>query len=144
MEIKPSNLMIKDIGESGFKLLTALTEWLTISKLAIKTGLHNSTVRRLMNRLEAFGLVKEETRTSKAMLSSRFFNITKEGQTFLKRVAPPEKPKKKEVIIKQKEMIESKDIIHDNDVIHDSIVVWLRKKAQELNDMADNLSNYDE
>jgi predicted ArsR family transcriptional regulator len=133
-------LTIKDIGDSGYKILSTLTKWMMVSEIASETGLSNTTIRRVIQRLETFGLVREELQYSESngvasSAQSKHFNLTKEGRAFLsKENSYLSKHEQQKTIIASIAALPS----------HDSIVKWLRQKAQEFNAMADDLSVYEE
>lgn len=148
-------LKIQDIGESGYRILSALTKWMMVSEIASETRLSNTTIRRVIQRLETFGLVCEELRYSESngvtsSVQSKHFNLTKEGRAFLKRV--DKHLQKSEVIDTVVDSLSS--ILLSGEEFADNVfnepppkidlVTWLRQKAQELNAMADNLSVYED
>jgi DNA-binding MarR family transcriptional regulator len=140
-------LSINDIGDSGYKILSILTKWMMVSDIANETRLSKTTVRRVIQRLETFGLVCDELQYSEdnPNVQSKHFNITKEGRAFLKRSNnnPPKFEQQKTIIAA------IDDIAYDSlsmvaQPSPGSIVKWLRQKAQEFNAMADDLSIYEE
>jgi predicted ArsR family transcriptional regulator len=147
-------LTIKDIGDSGYKILSTLTKWMMVSEIASETGLSNTTIRRVIQRLETFGLVREELQYSESngvasSVQSKHFNLTKEGRAFLKQ-ANKHGPKTK-VIDTTIDTLTTIDMLEDfSDKVFNEpsqkidLVTWLRQKAQELNSMADDLSVYEE
>ena len=154
-------LSINDIGDSGYKILSALSKWMMVSDIAIETGLSKTTVRRVIQRLETFGLVCDELQYSEdnPNVQSKHFNITKEGHAFLKRSNnnPPKSEQQKTIVAASvMNPVALQNIINDIDYCNfysssiaaqpspGSIVKWLRQKAQEFNAMADNLSVYEE
>jgi predicted ArsR family transcriptional regulator len=143
------SLNIKDIGESGYRILSTLTKWMLVSEIANETGLSKTTIRRVIQRLETFGLVCEELRYSESngvtsSVQSKHFNLTKEGRAFLKLSKP-------EVIDTHHSAIEALEALgkFTDNVFNEpspkiDLVTWLRQKAQEFNAMADDLSVYEE
>lgn len=144
--MKKAQLTLNDVTDSGFKLLTVLTEWMTVSQIVKHAELSATTIRRLLQRLEAFGLVKEEAQVSERNpnVSSKHFNLTKDGRAFVKRIQKARdelkpQPMETEVIV----AVEHKEPFN--------LGLWLRQRAQglraladELNGMADDLSVYEE
>ena len=144
-------LTIKDIGDSGYKILSALSKWMMVSDIANEIGLSKTTIRRVIQRLEIFGLVCEELQYSESngvtsSVQSKHFNLTKEGRAFLKQAN--KHVLKPEVIDSYHSAIEALEEFTDN-VFNEpppkiNLVTWLRQKAQEFNAMADDLSVYEE
>ena len=161
-------LTINDIGDSGYKILSALSKWMMVSDIAKETGLSKTTVRRVIQRLETFGLVYDELQYPEDKLSplchysnvqSKHFHTTKEGRDFLNRENnnPPKSEQQKTIVAASvMNPVALQNVINDIDYCnfysssiaeqpsHDSIVKWLRQKAQEFNAMADDLSVYEE
>jgi len=154
-------LSINDIGDSGYKILSALSRWMMVSDIANETRLSKTTVRRVIQRLETFGLVYDELQYSEdnQNVQSKHFNITKEGRAFLKRSnnnLPKSEQQKTIVAASVMNPVVLQNVIDDIDYCNfysssiavqpspDSIVKWLRQKAQEFNAMADDLSVYEE
>ena len=144
-------LTIKDIGDSGYKILSALSKWMMVSDIANEIGLSKTTIRRVIQRLEIFGLVCEELQYSESngvtsSVQSKHFNLTKEGRAFLKQAN--KHVSKPEVIDSYHSAIETLEKFTDNVFNEPSpkidLVTWLRQKAQEFNAMADDLSVYEE
>jgi DNA-binding MarR family transcriptional regulator len=151
-------LSINDIGDSGYKILSALSKWMMVSDIANETRLSKTTVRRVIQRLETFGLVYDELQYSEdnQNVQSKHFNITKEGRAFLKRSnnnLPKSEQQKTIVAASVMNPVVLQNVI--DDITYDapsivaqpspgSIVKWLRQKAQEFNAMADDLSVYEE
>jgi predicted transcriptional regulator len=148
-------LSINDIGDSGYKILSTLSKWMIVSDIANETRLSKTTVRRVIQRLETFGLVYNELQYPEDKLSplchysnvqSKHFNITKEGRAFLKRSNNnlPKSEQQKTIITASV----TNPLALQNAIVEQSssssIVKWLRQKAQEFNAMADDLSVYEE
>jgi len=139
--MKKAQLTINDIPESGFKILEVLNNRMMVSQIAIKTGLGVTTIRRLLQRLEVFGLVNEEL-----IDQAKHFSLTKDGKTFVKRTIKARDELKPEPV-------EPKAIPVVAPIQHEpfNLAEWLRQKAQglrgladELNAMADDLAHYEE
>lgn len=84
--MKETRLEMADVTESGFKVLSVLEQsrgrdLVRIGQIATKTGISHTTVRRLLQRFEVFGLV-EDVVTDK----SRHVVLTRSGLEFVKRI----------------------------------------------------------
>jgi DNA-binding MarR family transcriptional regulator len=143
-------LSINDIGDSGYKILSSLSKWMMVSDIANETRLSKTTVRRVIQRLETFGLVCEELHYSESnsTVQSKHFNLTKEGRAFLKRVDKHSPKPETEILDEFANKVfnePSQTVLHVSmQPLPIDLVIWLRKKAQEFNTMADDLSVYEE
>lgn len=142
--MKKAQLTLDDVTESGFKILSVLMDRMMVSQIALETGISNTTIRRLLQRLEVFGLVEDMV-----IDQTKHFTLTRNGRSFVKRInkshlvkeQPPE-------VIQVVPMVEAKPIEHKESF---NLSAWLRQKAQglrlladEFNAMADDLSVYEE
>lgn len=147
--MKKAQLTLNDVSESGFKILEVLDSRMMVSQIAIRTGLGATTIRRLLQRLEVFGLVDEVL-----VDQAKHFSLTKDGRLLVKRILkakapPPSVPADtaKEAQAPVKNEPESKAV----EAEPFDLAKWLRQKAQglrmmadELNAMADDLAHYEE
>ena len=155
--MKKAQLTLNDVTDSGFKLLTVLTEWRTVSQIVKHAELSATTIRRLLQRLEAFGLVKEEVQVSEhnPNVSSKHFNLTKDGRAFVKRIQKTRDELKPPVVGTEVTIDWKAGSVCDAEPTPQkepfNLGMWLRQRAQglraladELNGMADDLSVYEE
>lgn len=151
--------MLDDITESGLKILSVLTNKQMVSQIAILTGLSNTTIRRLLQRLEVFGLVEDFL-----VDQSKHFALTKEGRTLVKRLNKKSKETEKaeqpiaqeSVATKEPAIVATKEPAVEVEPKEPEreqfdLSAYLLQKAQalrvlsdELTAMAYNLSAYEE
>lgn len=138
----------RDVGEKGCSLLKSLyfehsVHGYTATNtrmLSEKTGIRLSVIRKVMSRLALFGLIHEEGEAARP----KSYSINKDGIAFVKRLL--EKEKDVLSVASAQPMIppsESPKSDRNSKPQPDSLVKWLREKADELNAMADHLSNYE-
>jgi DNA-binding MarR family transcriptional regulator len=85
-------LTTNDIGDSGYKILSTLASWDTlygwmmVSDIVMETGLSETTVRRVIQKLETLGLLRWNWQHPEDLpyIQCKHFDITEEGRTLLK------------------------------------------------------------
>lgn len=138
--MKKSQLTLNDITESGFKILEVLTDRTMVSQIAIRTGLSNTTIRRLLQRLEVFGLVEDVF-----IDQAKHFTLTKDGRSFVKQINKTKLKLNKDKEEQSTEQIQTLTYVEpkreglSNPESFD-LSAWLLKKAQGLRLLSDELT----
>ena len=146
--MKKAQLTLDDVTESGFKILSVLMDRMMVSQIALKTGISNTTIRRLLQRLEVFGLVEDIV-----IDQAKHFTLTRNGRTFVKRISKTKANpgQRKEPVLEENPIVPDVEVKPTEHRESFDLSVWLRQKAQgfrlladEFNAMADDLSVYEE